>query len=549
MNYTRKFILTSKGGNAQAADLFKTLGNVSFPKHVSEKQLLGLELIIGLVFCFVPLLFNNPYRINIFLSWEGAYRMYLGQMPFRDYSLPMGYGYWVIPAVFFKIFGPYFASLIKAQVFINLVSLIAFRGILKILNVKPVLILLSVVVFCFSYVSFNFWPWYNHVVFVFEMVAIWFVLNALLKAQGWKMWASLAAGAFFTFFTIFTKQDIGGMGFMLIYGILIYNAVVEKSLAKMLSFTALFAFFAAIFVLPLLKYDFLYWFNYGQPPHKSRLVLMDFLNEILGWAYFEKFFLFVIVLFVLDKARAGKEFFLNQREVLFAMICIGVILEALIVPVTSPVPEKNEVFFYAFGFAYCFSNLRLNIELNRWPYLVVCMLLVVFWWTGIYWRNVARVIDKKPVTVGKNEQQSGHKYRLAKEYKTMEKLYLAEETLEGIKKIKALPQMKNKDVKVLNMSELTSLAYEVPFTPLINQPMWFHQTVSVFDKEVAWFSDNVKKHEYDVVIFESVSTKEVINFYPEDVHTALKEHYKYEFTFLAPRTPEESYIHVFTKPN
>jgi hypothetical protein len=548
MNYTRKFILTSKGGNAQASDLFKTLGNVSFPKHLSEKQLFGLELIIGLVFCLAPLLFNNPYRINIFLSWEGAYRMYLGQMPFRDYSLPMGYGYWVIPAVFFKIFGPYFASLIKAQVFINLVSLLAFRGILKILNVKPAVILLSVVVFCFSYVSFNFWPWYNHVVFVFEMVAIWFVLNTLLRAQGWKMWASLIAGAFFTFFTIFTKQDIGGMGFMLIYGILIYNAIVEKSFVKLLSFTALFALIAAAFIVPLLKYDFLYWFNYGQPPHKSRLVLMDFLNEILGWAYFEKFFLFVIALFVLDKARAGREFFLNQREVLFALICIGIIVEALIVPVTSPVPERNEVFFYAFGFAYCFSNLRLNIDLSRWQYLAICMVLVVFWWTGIYWRNVARVIDKTPVTVRKNEQQSGHKYRLAKEYKTMEKLYLAEETLQGIKKIKALPQMKDKNVRVLNMSELTSLAYEVPFTPLINQPMWFHQTVSVFDKEVAWFCDNVRKQEYDVVLFESVSTKEVINFYPEDVHTALKENYKYEFTFLAPRTPEESYIHVFTKP-
>ncbi len=548
MNYTRKFILTSKGGSFQTPDVFGSLGKASFPKNLSEKQLLGLELIIGVIFCFAPLLFNNPYRINIFLSWEGAYRMYLGQMPFRDYSLPMGYGYWVIPAVFFKIFGPYFASLIKAQVFINLVSVITFRSILKMFDVKPVVILLSVVVFCFSYVSFNFWPWYNHVVFVFEMVALWFVLNALLKAQGWKMWASLAAGAFFTFFTIFTKQDIGGMCFMLVYGILLYNAIVERSATKLLVFTGLFTLIAAIFVLPLLKYDFLYWFNYGQAPHKSRLVLMDFLNEILGWAYFEKFFLFIIVLFVLDKMKDGKAFFTDQKEVLFAMTCIGVLLQALIVPVTSPVPERNEVFFYAFGFAYCVGNLRLNIDLSRWHYLAVTLALVVFWWTGIYWRNIARVVDKRPVTVNKNEQKSGHKYRLAREYKSMEKLYLAEETLDGIKKIKDLPQMKDPNVKVLNMSELTSLAYEVPFTPLINQPMWFHQTVSIFDKEVAWFCQNVRNYEYDVVIFESVSPKEVINFYPEDVHAELRKYYNYEFTFLAPRTPEESYIHVFTKP-
>ncbi len=519
------------------------------PKNLSERHFFGLELFITLVFCFVPLLFNNPYRINIFLSWEGAYRMYLGQMPFVDYSLPMGYGYWVIPAIFFKIFGPYFASLIKAQVFINLVSVLTFRSILKVLDVKPVVILLSVIVFCFSYVSFNFWPWYNHVVFVFEMVAIYFALLAIFKTDGWKMWICLATSAFFTFFSIFTKQDIGGLAMLTVYGMLTYNAWVERSFKKWFAFTAVFIISAMTIILPLLKYDFLYWFNYGQPPHKSRLVAMDFANEILGWAYFEKFFLFMIVLFVLDKARAGKEFFTNQKEILFALICISVIFQAFLIPVTSPVPERNEVFFYAFGFAYIFANLRLNIDFTRWYYVAVCLAFVVFWWAGIYWRNVQRVISKKPVTVEKNEGQAKHKYRLAKEYKSMEKLYLAESTLDGIAKIKALPIFKKKkDPVVLNMSELTSLAYEVPFTPITNQPMWFHQTVSIFDKEVNEFRDKVKNKEYDVVIFESVNPEEVINFYPEDVHAALREHYKFEFAFLAPRTPEKSFIYVFTKP-
>src|SRR5690606_16960076 len=99
--------------------------------------LFAIELIIAATFCFVPLLFNNPYRLNIFLSWEGAYRLAIGQIPFRDFSLPMGYAYWVIPAIFFKIFGPFMYSLIKAQVFINLASVLTFRGILRILGVKP----------------------------------------------------------------------------------------------------------------------------------------------------------------------------------------------------------------------------------------------------------------------------------------------------------------------------------------------------------------------------------------------------------------------------
>jgi hypothetical protein len=151
-----------------------------------------------------------------------------------------------------------------------------------------------------------------------------------------------------------------------------------------------------------------------------------------------------------------------------------------------------------------------------------------------------------------NEQAGQHKYRLAKEYKSMEKLFLAENTLDGIKKIMDLDVVKStpKDkIKVLNMSELTSLAYEMGYTPLTNQPMWFHQTVSIFEKEVQWFCGKVVNKEYDVVIFESVSPKEVLNFYPEDVHRCLDENYQFEFSFLAPRHPEESFIYVYTRRN
>ncbi len=520
-------------------------------KNFTERQLLVLEIIVALAFCLVPLTFNNPYRINIFLSWEGAYRLYLGQVPFRDFSLPMGYAYWVIPAMFFKIFGPYFASLIKAQAFVNLISILAFRGILKTLHVRPAVIFLSVVVFCFSYVSFNFWPWYNHMVFVFEMVAIYFLLRAILVNKGWKVWINIAFAAFFIFVSIFTKQDAGGIGLMIMLAALTYDAWLERSVKKWASFAGFFLVFAVIFVGPLLQYDFLYWFNYGQAPHESRLVLTDFLDEILGWAYWEKFFLFILVVFVMDKALAGRTFLENKREVLFAWLTLAMLLQAMVIPVTSPVPEKNEVFFYAFGFAYGVANLRLNVNLSRIPYLITCTMLVVFWWTGIYWRNVSRLLTKKPPVVNKNEEKAGHHYRLAHEYKSMEHLFLAEETLEGIEKIRNLDIVRNtdpKDLRVLNMSELTSLAYELGFTPLTDQPMWFHQTVSIFEKEVAEFCSRVERHEYDLVIFESVSPEEVINFFPEGVHDCLKTHYQYEFTFLAPRHPEESYIHVFTRP-
>src|SRR6187402_1456266 len=100
-------------------------------KALSPRQITTIELAIITLFSCLPLVLELPFRVNIFVTWEGAYRMYNGQLPFRDFGMPLGYGFWILPFIFFKIFGPYLYSLIITQCFINFVSLIAFRGILK----------------------------------------------------------------------------------------------------------------------------------------------------------------------------------------------------------------------------------------------------------------------------------------------------------------------------------------------------------------------------------------------------------------------------------
>src|ERR1700712_4362384 len=92
------------------------------------------EITIIIALAVIPLFTSFPYRVNIFLSWEGAYRLSQGQIPFRDFGMPMGYMYWVLPALFFKMFGAQLITLVKAQVFINILSGLAFRSILK--NIK-----------------------------------------------------------------------------------------------------------------------------------------------------------------------------------------------------------------------------------------------------------------------------------------------------------------------------------------------------------------------------------------------------------------------------
>src|ERR1700743_2881051 len=139
---------------------------------MSVKILTRIEILLIVVLAAVPLFTTLPYRVNIFLSWEGAYRMSLGQLPFRDFGLPLGGMYWVIPAIFFKVFGPAMITLVKAQVLINVLAGVAFRSILRSLAVEPGIRLASVLLFCLSYSFFNFWPWYNHSVVVYELIAL-----------------------------------------------------------------------------------------------------------------------------------------------------------------------------------------------------------------------------------------------------------------------------------------------------------------------------------------------------------------------------------------
>src|ERR1700741_1310964 len=149
------------------------------------KRLLALaEILLIVGVALMPVLASFPYRINIFLSWEGAYRMAEGQVPYKDFGMPVGYMYWVIPAMFFKIFGTQMITLIKAQAFINILAGLSFRSIFKSLGIDTTIRFLAVLVFTLSYTFFNYWPWYNHTVIVYEFIALAFLMKYFYANPG-----------------------------------------------------------------------------------------------------------------------------------------------------------------------------------------------------------------------------------------------------------------------------------------------------------------------------------------------------------------------------
>ncbi len=518
------------------------------------------EIALIALFAAVPLFFNFPYRINIFLSWEGAYRLAQGQVPYKDFGLPMGFAYWLVPALFFKIFGPYLMTLIKAQVFINIVSGLSFRSILKSLGAPLGVRLMAVLVFCLSYSFFNFWPWYNHTVIVFEFIAISLVIKYILGAEKYGL-AYLFGGALFVFLSFFTKQDGGGLALMLVTALLIYDAYYRRQLKGLLFFFLFFAISALVFILPFVSHDFGYWFNYGQEPHNSRLSINDFFSIIFGASQWEKFYLMLVVLIVVRELKEWRTLLSEPKKMLFILLTLGILCEALIFQVTSYVPPDNNIFFHSFAFAFIFSFLSREIDFSKIRVLLPSMVLVLLWWSGVYWKYIERITlrmfpktetveDKKKISVSTYRSGGGSDKDFAvwkfSKLRAFKGVYMPESTVKGMERLMAMPEVKgNQDLKLLNMTELTPLAHEMGYALEVNQPLWYHVGVGMFDKEVEEFNRKIIDGYYDVVLFETIPY--LNNFFPEEVRETLQEHYEMKDRFLAPRRPSDSHVEVYIR--
>lgn len=541
---------------------------------VSMKRLLAIaEILVIVVIAIAPLFAVFPYRINIFLSWEGAYRMSEGQLPYKDFGIPLGYMYWVVPAAFFKIFGPQLITLVKAQAFINLLSGFAFLSIAKSLKVQPGLRFLGVLLFSLSYSFLNYWPWYNHTVIVYELIGIAFLLKYLTGTQSKKQLLWLIPAGIFLFFSFFTKQDGGALGFLICLALLFYSAMTEKKWLPIGIFIAATLITALIMILPFTSHGFGYWFNHGQPPHTSRVSMRDIIGELMNGSMWLKFYVFIIALLLMATVKNWKEYWRNKPEMIFTLLTLGILAEAAIFQVTSYVPADNNIFFHSFAFIFIFVLLAraFSIDFSQKKYLIVGTLGVVLWWSHMVWKYFERFVFKGggepvasttyngiiyPNVVNKNTYILSldttdvplSQWRVPN-LKSFEKVLVPGPTVDGIERLMAMPLVKNnKNLKVLNMSELTPLAVEIPYSLETGDyyPLWFHQGVGMFEKQTDMFVDRINKKYYDLVLYEYIPYAN--NFYPFRVREALLKEYKQIDVFPATRKPSSnSWIEVYVK--
>ncbi|MBI3139570.1 MAG: hypothetical protein HYZ15_13420 [Sphingobacteriales bacterium] len=529
-------------------------------------------LIIVLLAC-VPLFVSFPYRVNIFLSWEGAYRISEGQLPFRDFGTPLGGMYWVIPGIFFKLFGTQLITLVKAQVFINIISGLAFRSIMKSLGLPPSLRVVTLLLYCVSFSFFNFWPWYNHTVIVYEFAGLSFLCKAVTgersfpKTTGW-----LVLAAFFTVCSFLTKQDAGAMAFLLAALILAYPLLAFRDWKPLLVFSVAFVVLLGLFILPFLNSGFGYWFNHGQAPHSARISLREIAIEFLENSQWIKFYFFLIFVLLFFRFRSFPELWKNKKEMLFLLLTLGVLGEAAVFQVTSYTPPDNNIFFHSFAVAFILYQLAALFPAasgKKWLPAVLSV-GILLWWSGVFSKYIQRVAAKflpeetatvsptgenlinrktymiRPVDSSETEMSSWVYCGL----KSFEKISMPASTAEGIKRLMAMDIVRQKkDIRMLNMSELTPLAAEIPYQTERGSyyPLWNHLGVGMFNKQAELFEKRIVANEYDMVLFEYIPS--LNNFFPFRVRDTLLTHYQKVDSFAAPRRGDtKGMIEVFVKP-
>jgi hypothetical protein len=520
------------------------------------------------ILCFLPVFIEFPFTANIYLTYEGAYRLYLGQVPFVDFGSSVGPGMWLLPALFFKIFGPFFSSLIKAQVFINIISGFTLRAILKKLNVHEAVVFVVLMLFYSTYAITHFWPWYNHSVFFYQLAALLFIIYSLYESSKYKSIVFVLLASFLTLISFLTKQDGGGFTFLICNACLLFVSIKRLNMRYIIFYNMFFILFVAVFIFLFKPYDLFYWFNLGQYPHISRLYLTDILHDFLDKSRLMKIFLFTILLVLIHdflKNKTLSKFLESKGEKYFILVIISftIIFESIIIQVTSYFPHATINYFYSFGILFILNELEKRKFFNpgKIAYFFFLLLSVTVIWSNYYWFYGQKLfpslsINKKQETaISKYNQYNSSSDSLKKTpqtrwvktgLKSIDNIKFPKESKEGISRLIELSKRYDGDIRVLNMSQLTFMAYEMNFIPEASssQPLWYHKGVNVFEREIDFLCRQIQENAYDIIIFQDIP--KLRDYFPYEVFDCAQKEYNKEFEFPSTWTHADSKIWVFS---
>jgi len=465
---------------------------------VTNRNLLLFETIFVLLI-LASILIIHQLRLPIFfrdysIIFEGAHRMSLGQIPMKDFGIPVGPIGFIVPTLFFEYFGPTWDALLLSQLPQSTGLIISKWLILRRLQLTMSLRCISVFLYALFYVLALSHPWYNITALLLLQLAFYF---SMIQRNYSVMLAGIFAGL-----TVLTKQDFGAVAIILSslmllkFGFFDSKAVIcgpkDLGLKPSKGLVARFLLFYSLLVLTICLFiaysgyeNFFYWFNYGQDyqvhrfPKVTKLIIFGFaLLAVSIWK--NNFSIFVSALFFLSSgltsATSGIGFTHNYWIGFFAIV-------------TSELWKMD-------------SKVRML--------MVIIFVLPMLYKMQAASKNVFFISEG--IYLNEFEHYDFNYRKIITEFEQPESLYafntigLPRETIKTIEELKLYAQEKfteDDKIKVFNMSELTPIYSELGVKPPIGLPLWFHSKVIMFDKEVDKISMLFRSNFFDLILIQS----------------------------------------------
>lgn len=472
-------------------------------------------------------LFSQKFFRDFTIIFEGGYRIYLGQIPFKDFYIPIGPVALYLQALFDFLAGPsLWASALHAGTLAAVLCAVYYLVTVPQLG-KPLSFFLGIALF-FSYTGIINYPWYNETAFFF------FLLNALLLIGKLDAKASpsfLGFSAVLAVLGIFSKQDIGLLHFAALGAYFFYSDGWKKTFQfYILPAFALTAVIAACFQS---MGNFLYWFNYGQKPSISRLSLL--LNRSLLFTVpFWALLLCVLVYFKWHLTKA-------QEKRLFLLVIL--IFVPFITSYTSGNPDQTRVQGLPI-ILYLIQDLVQTPLARRVKYPGK-----IIW--AAHLAAVLILIQPLPVLgkyilgnffVGQDAKQPAFIRSLLSRYDYLNHVKIAEGAYKGCVIHKGynffLEQIKDVLGKTggsfYNMTEYQFLYTDFKAAPPKQVPLWLDHGISYFTPDLPYVRDTILARRDRVILLQDPHTNELrqIKFY---LFTQFSQNgYKHLFTALAP---------------
>lgn len=469
-------------------------------KYLSVNRAINLQFVLSLLFGLLIILF--PFIFHP-LDWEdysitfnGTWLMYNGYAPYTDFGIPTGIGSFIFPYISFLLFGASYNSLYIMQAIEHLLILYAcylFYGTFISIKLNKKLAVSITVIILALFVIFNVKAqFYNSEFLIYELYSFVFVLKAIKADSKRGRYLNSCLVALFVFLTLQVKQDYGAFNFLIIFVVLLINAIKSKDFKMLLIFLLSFISLVLIFLSLIDFKNFIYWFNLGQSS-AGNISIIDKLKLCFEKKEAITLLCLLVIASILFKIQNSKDVDNKSYYFPFIILC-GFGIQNVFTLSTSNFPYL----YYAVAFIVgtILYQIFVLIKFNLRALLLVNLLLIVFLYfnlnqvfKSIYYFHPNGLLGTKALTEPSRFKTMG----ISRNYKANgSDFQFCIDLIDSVYRVKRAP---------LYIANFTPLPFEmeVPTKRVKGLPLWPDNNVLLFEKEKQLYLSLLEKKQFDLI--------------------------------------------------